>query len=78
MGEQGSRELVRLTDEHEGVRHVVITHMYDRRADPGAYTPLCTVEDGVHHVGGLGCSLDTVKALASVAQAVVDVLREQI
>ena len=38
-----------LADEHERVRNVVVAHVDDGRAHPGADAPLCAVEDGVHH-----------------------------
>ena len=67
-----------LTDEHESVGDVVVAHVDDGGADPGTDAPLCAVQDGVHHARGLRCCLDTVQALAGVAQAVWDVLVQEI
>jgi len=55
------------TDEHEGIGHVVVAHVDNRRAHPATEALLRTVENRVHHPGGLWRGLHTVQPLPSVA-----------
>ena len=68
----------RRTDEHERIGDVVIAHVDDGGADPGADAALRAVEDGVHHARRLRRGLDAVQALAGVAQAVRHVLAQEV
>lgn len=52
--------------------------MNHARTNPGAYTALGLVEDGMHHPGGLGRCLNTVQALTSVAKSVRNFVRQQV
>ena len=55
------------TDEHEGIRNVVVAHVDNGRAHPATEALLRTVENRVHHAGSLWRSLHAVQTLASVA-----------
>ena len=57
----------RQTDEHEGIGHVVVTHVNNGRAHPATEALLRTVENRVHHAGSLRRSLYAIQTLASVA-----------
>jgi len=55
------------TDEHEGIGHVVVTHVNNGRAHPATEALLRTVENRVHHPGGFRRGLHAVQTLACVA-----------
>ena len=67
-----------LADEHERVWNVVVAHVDDGRADQAAERLLRASKDGVHHARRFWRVLNTVQALASVAQAVVVTLHQQV
>ena len=60
----------RLTDEHERIGDVVIAHVDDRGANPGAYARLGTVQDGMHHPRRFRRRLDPVQTLTSVTEPI--------